>query len=254
MVSPSAILLSELDEVLDKLNQGPSIPQQQQCVLETTDTSGEDSDIEQPRRRVRSRRTFKMKKGYAVGERAQFFVTGPTDAANKLSEFYCRVCRKDVSVLTHGGYEIVRHFQRHRQFAPDHRLRLETPGWRVLDFDGNPLPEDELERQREKIMFAPLVVRDRDYPYREDLIPDASGNVDPQLTMLAKVSYLIDALQLGGSYELVEKLWVRFVLTASRINVTVAWSRDEVLVSSVLFPDSTWTNCFQFRFFNLFLF
>ena len=254
MVSPSVILLSELDEVLDKLNQGPSIPQQQHRVLETTDTSGEDTDIEQPRKRVRSRRTFKMKKGYAVGELAQFFVTEPTDAANKLSEFYCRVCWKDVSVLTHGGYEIIRHFQGHRHFARDQRLRLETPGWRVLDFDGNPLSEDELERHREKIMLAPFVVRDREYPFREDLIPDASGNLDSQLPMLVKVSCLIDALQLGGSYELVEKLWERFVLTASRINVTVAWSSDEILVSSALFPDSTWTNCLQFGFFNMFLF
>ena len=91
LVSPCVILLSELDEVLGKLSQGPSVAQQQQQrVLDTTDTSEEDTDIEQPRRRVRSRRTFKMKKGYAVGELAQFFVTGPTDAANKLSEFYCR--------------------------------------------------------------------------------------------------------------------------------------------------------------------
>ena len=97
-----------------------------------------------------------MKKGYAVGEQAQFVVTGPTDAANKLSDFYCRVCRKDVSVLTHGGYEIIRHFEGHRHFARDQRLRLETPGRRVLDFDGNPLPEDEFEKQREKIMLAPL--------------------------------------------------------------------------------------------------
>ena len=95
-------------------------------------------------------------------------------------------------------------------------------------------------------MLAPLVVRDREYPFREDLIRDASGDVDPQLPLLAKVSCLIDALQFGGSYELVEKLWERFVLTASQINVTVAWSRDEVLVSSVLSPDSTWTSCFQF--------
>ena len=201
MISPFVILLSKLDEVLDKLQKGPSMPQQQQRVLETTDTSGEDTDIEQPRRRVRSRRTFKMKKGYAVGELAQFFVTGPTDAAKKLSEFYCRVCRKDVSVLTHGGYEIIRHFQGHRHFS-----RLETPGWRVLDFDGNPLPEDELERQRKKIMLAPLVVRDREYPFREDLIPDAPGNVDSQLPMSSKVSSLIDAMHLGGSYELVEKI------------------------------------------------
>ena len=194
MVSPSLILLSELDEVIDKLNQGPSIPQLQQRVLETTDTSGEDIDVDQPRRRVSSRRTFKMKKGYAVEELAQFFVTGPTDAANKLSEFYCRLCRKDVSVLTHGSCEIIRHFQGLRRFARDQRLRLETPGWRVLDFDGNPLPEDELERQREKIMLAPLLIRDREYPFREDLIPDASEKVDPQLPMLAKVSCLIDAL------------------------------------------------------------
>ena len=179
---------------------------QQQCVPDTTDTSGKDTDVEHPRRRVRSRRTFKMKKGYAIGKLAQFFVIGPTDAANKLSEFYCRVCRKDVSVLTHGGYEVIRHFQGHRHFAFNQRFRLKTPGWRLLHFDRNPLPEDELERQREKIMLAPLVVRDREYRFREDLIPDASGNVDPHLRMLAKVSCLIDALQLGGSYELVQKL------------------------------------------------
>ena len=182
-----------------------------------------------------------MKKGYAVGELAQFFVTGPTNAADKLSEFHCKVCQKYVSVLTHRGYEIMRHLHGHRHFARDQRFRHKTPGWRVLDFNGNPLPEEELETQREKFMHAPLVNRDREYPFREDLISDASGNVDPQLPMLAKVSCLINALQLGGSYELVEKLWERFVLTASRNNVTVAWCCDEVLVSSVLSPDSKCT-------------
>ena len=110
------------------LNQGPSVSQQQQRVPDTTETSGEDTDVEQPRRQLRSRRTFKIKKGYAVGELAQFFVTGPTDTANKLSEFYFRVCRNHVLVLTHRGYEIIRHFQGHRHFAGDQRLRLETPG------------------------------------------------------------------------------------------------------------------------------
>jgi len=136
-------LLSELDEVLEKLNQVPSVSRQQQRVPDTYDTIGADTDEERSRRRVRSRRTFKMKKGYAFGELARFLVTGPTDAANKLSDSYCRVCRKNVSVLTHGRYEIIRHFQGHRQFAHDQRLRLETPGWWVLDFDGNPLPEEK---------------------------------------------------------------------------------------------------------------
>ena len=237
MVSPSVILLPELDEVLDKLNHGPSIPQHQQRVLDTTDTSGEETDTSQPRRRVRSKRTFKMKKSYATSELARFFVTGPTDASTKLSEFHCRLCRKDVSVLTHGSSEVLRHFQGIRHFARDQRFRFETPGWRVLGFNGKPLTEDELERQHEKILRAPLVVRDREYPYREDLIPDASGNTDPQLPALAKVSSLVDVLQLGGSYELVERLWERFVLTASRVNVSVTWSRNEVLVSSVCPPE-----------------
>ena len=92
--SPSVVLFAELDEVLDKLNQGPSAA----CppIVETTDTRGEGTDTSQPRRRVRSKRTFKMKKSYATSELARFFVTGPTDASTKLSEFYCRLCRKDV--------------------------------------------------------------------------------------------------------------------------------------------------------------
>ena len=131
--SPSVSLFAELDEVLDKLNQGPSVSQQQQRVTDTTDTNGEETDTSQPRRRVRSKRTFKMKKSYATSELARFIVTGPTDASTKLSEFYFRLCRKDISVLTFGSPEVLRHFQGIRHFARDQRFRLETPGWRVLD-------------------------------------------------------------------------------------------------------------------------
>ena len=158
-VSPCFNLLSELDEVLDKLNQGPSTSRPP--IVVTTDTIGEDTDTSQPRRRVRSKRTLKMKKTYSTNELARFFVTGSTDASTKLSEFYCRICRKDVSVLTLGSSEVLRHFQGIRHYPRDQRLRLETPGWRVLGFDGKPLTEDELERQREIILWAPVVVRDR---------------------------------------------------------------------------------------------
>ena len=124
-----------------------------------------------------------MKKSYATSDLARFFVTGPTDASTKLSEFYCRLCQKND--LTNGSSDVLRHFQGIRHFARDQRLRLETPGWRVLGFDGKPLTEDELGRQREIILRAPLVVRDREYPFREDLIPDASGHTDPQLLVPA---------------------------------------------------------------------
>ena len=63
------------------------------------------------------------------------------------SRFYSRVCRRNVSELTHGHHEVLRHFQGSRHFARDQRLRLETPRWCVLDFFGNPMNEDELEHQ-----------------------------------------------------------------------------------------------------------
>ena len=83
---------------------------------------------------------------------------------------------------------MLRHFQVSLHFARDQRLRLETPAWRVLDFHGNPLRGAELERQREKIRESPLVVRDRERPFPQDLITDEAGVVDPQLPFLTKVS------------------------------------------------------------------
>ena len=130
---------------------------------------------------------------------------------------------------------MLRHFQGSRHFARDQRLRLESPGWRVLDFHGNPLSADELERQKEKIRKGPLVLRDRGHPFAEDLITDESGVLDPHLPVLTKVSCLVDALKMGGSYVLIEKLWAQFVLTAGPVNMGVAWTRGEVLVGSVDF-------------------
>ena len=228
----AVFLLAELNEVLDRLKQEPSQSSQR---IERSDTRGDETDASQGRRKVLSKKTYRMKKVYAATELGRFFVTGPSDAANMPSHFYCRLCRKNVSVLTHGHHEVLRNFQGRRHFARDQRLRLEAPGWRVLDFQGNPLTEDELERQREKIQKGPLVVRDREQPFAEDLISDEAGVVDPQLPVLMKVSCLVDALKMGSSYGLIEKLWRQFVLTARPVNREVAWTRDEVVVGSVDF-------------------
>ena len=96
--------------------------------------------------------------------------------------------------------------------------------------------EEEVERQRERIWRAPQVVRDREYPSTEDLILDSSGAVDFRLPVLSKVSALIEALRLGGSYELVLQLWSQFNIIAGRLNIGVTWMRDEVVVSALLFP------------------
>ena len=218
--------------MLDRLKRGPTHSPDK---IETSDTSGDETDASKGRRKNLSKKTFRMKKVYAATELGMFFVTGSSDAANKPSQFYWRVCRKNVSVLTHGHHEALRHFQGSRHFARDQRLRLETPGWRVLDFQENPLSEDELEHQREKIRTCPLVVCDREHPFAEDLITDEVGVVDPQLPGLTKVSCLVDTLKMGGSYGLIEKLWAHLVLTAGPVNTEVAWTRDEILVGSVDF-------------------
>ena len=137
--------------------------------------------------------------------------------------------------MTHGHHEILRHFQGSKHFPRDQRLRFETPGWEVLDYEGNVMSPAEVECQREKIMRAPLVVRDREYPFSEDVIVDEIGAVDPNLGVMAKLSSLIEVLCLGGSYELFYRLWAQFTLSAVRVNVDVTWSRDEVLVSSYTF-------------------
>ena len=228
----SVLLLVELNEVLDRLKQGTS---QSPHRVETSDTSGDETVASVGRRKVLSKETYRMKKVYAATELGRFFVTGPSDAANMPSHIYCGLCPKNVSVLTHGHHEVLRHFQGRRHFARDQRLRLETPGWRVLDFQGNPLAEDELEREREKIQKGLLEKRDCEHPFAEDLICDEADVIDPQLLVLTKVSCLVDGLKMEGSYGLIEKLWAQFVLTTWPVKCEVAWTRDEVLVGSVDF-------------------
>ena len=79
----------------------------------------------------------------------------------------------------------------------------------------------------------------REYPLSEDLIVDSSGSVDVSLPVLAKVSALVEALRLGGSYELVHQLWSQFIRIAGQVNVDVTWSRDEVLASGFFLPFCT---------------
>ena len=123
-----------------------------------------------------------------------------------------------------------RHFQGSKHFPSEQRLRLETPGWEVFDYDGIAMSPAEVERQRERIMRALLVVRDREYHFAADVIVDETGAVDPNLGVIAKTSTLIEVLGLGGSYELVSKLWAQFTLSAVWVNVDLTWSSNEVLV------------------------
>ena len=242
------MLFTGIDDVLSRLAQVEQRPSRVLPRLgDTSDTRGNESNMGEPRRRLRSKRTYKMKKVSGAIDVGQFFVTGPTDVATKPSHFYCRIYRNDVFVLTHGHQEILRHFRGSKHSSRDQHLRLETPGWELLDYEVNAMSSAEVERQREKIMRAPLVMRDSEHPFSEDVIVDETGAVDPILGAMAKVSSLIEVLRLGGSYEIVYQLWAQFTLSAVPVNVDVTWSRDELLVSIyICYGYSAWPVCIEF--------
>ena len=69
-----------------------------------------------------------------------------------------------------------------------------------------------VKRQRERIVRAPLVVRDREYFFAEDIIVGDPGVVDPNLGIMAKVSSPMEVRRLGGSLELVYQLWAHITV------------------------------------------
>ena len=122
-------------------------------------------------------------------------------------------------------------------FTRDQRLRLETPGWRVQNFQSKHYSEDKREQQTDKNQKGLLVIRDREDPFTEDLIVDEARVSDPNLPLLTEVTSLVWVVQSGGSHALVEKLWSQFLLTAGNNILENTWNRDGVFVSSVEFPE-----------------
>ena len=158
-------MLAQLNEALDRLKHGPS--QSTRRILETSDTSSDETNTSKGRRKLLSKKTFSIRRVHGASELGRFFVTRPTDAANKPSHFCCRVFRRDVSVLAHGHNDISKNFQSARHFSRDQRLRLETPAWRVLGFHGNPLSDDELKWLGQKYWMVPLCFETVSIPLRK---------------------------------------------------------------------------------------
>ena len=100
----------------------------------------------------------------------RFFVTGARDVAGKPNHFYCHICRIKLSILTPGAHEDLRHYQGVWHFPRGQQRRLETPGWRVLNFEGNLLRANDLERQKECTLRGLRVIRDWEFAFAKDPI------------------------------------------------------------------------------------
>ena len=81
------LLFTGLDDVLSRLEQVEQRPSRALPRLgDTTVTSGDESDAGEPRRRLRSKKTYKMKRAWGTSDVGRFFVTGSTDVATKPSQ------------------------------------------------------------------------------------------------------------------------------------------------------------------------
>ena len=145
------LLFGEVDAVLTCLGQGFSSASSR--FIESIDTTGVQDE-----------------EGVEVEEVGWLLVTGATDAVRYPSRFYCRIRQKDVSIRRHGPHEILRHFQGSKRCHRSQRLWLETPSWHFVDYEGNPMAAGEMKRHWERTLRTPLVIRDRNYPYYDDII------------------------------------------------------------------------------------
>ena len=72
-------LFTELDAVLQPLGRG--VAAFGSHVVDTIGTGADESEASHPRRNVRLKRTYKMKKAWEADEVVRFFTTGAKDAA-----------------------------------------------------------------------------------------------------------------------------------------------------------------------------
>ena len=172
-------------------------------MVQTLDTSCDKIDIGGRRRKVLSKKTVRLKEVFVIEEHGIFFVTGPRDASSTFRISYCKICRKEVPLLTNGHYVNLRFCWGACRFPRDQRLRLKTNGRRILGFLGYSLTKGGVEGNNEKIQMSPLVVRHWERLFAEHWSEDGAGVVDPNLPVLAKVSCQVNVLPTEGSYQLV---------------------------------------------------
>ena len=120
------------------------------------------------RRRLMSRPCKAMKPACFKGiQWTKVFVTGPLDPVHNKYEFYCQICKTNVSIFSKGAREIVRHYQTEGHLRKDQRWQYEHLGkldkvsgtilHAVRGKDGHVLSTFELQKEKPLFESVPLV-------------------------------------------------------------------------------------------------
>ena len=174
---------------LEQVEQGPSnvVPEG----LDTSDTSSDETDVSKPSRRVRSNGLTRWRRCEGRVMLADFYDLAQRFCSKTQPFLLWHLPQRRVCAHTRSSWHPWL-FSKHPALSPDRRLRLETPGSEILDYEGNPLSPAELGWQCHCIIGDFSVVRDRENPFSENTIVDEFGAVDPKIAVVR------------GNYELLQ--------------------------------------------------
>ena len=160
-----------------------------------------------------------MKPAYFKGiQWTKIFVTGPLDPVQNKHNFYCQICKTNVSIYSKGAREIIRHYQSEAHLSKDQRRRFEHLGQinkltgltahAVRGKDGQILSARDLEKEKLRFMTAPLVDIGPRFPFHEDYMAGVGGLKDPEDVRLAtQISLIGRLIPHFGNLTVLEGLW-----------------------------------------------
>ena len=157
------------------------------------------------------------------------FVSGASNGS--ASHFHCMICKRDVSMLSRGAREFVRHYSGDRHWSRDVAYRVQQ-GLPVFDQLMKPL--ELTSEERAAYLEQDVVDKDEGFSFPEDLLP-ACTRVDSTIPLLTMVNCVAELCRWGGSYTLLRKLWGNFRATLGRDNplYSLRWNCPETLVSNL---------------------
>ena len=187
-----------------------------------------------------------------VGDHPIFtlFVSGASNGS--ASRFHCMICKRDVSMLSRGAREFVRHYSGDRHWSRDVAYRVQQ-GLPVFDQLMKPL--ELTSKERAAYLSQDVVDKDEGFSFPEDLLP-ACTRVDSTIPLLTMVNCVAELCRWGGSCccancgAISVPLWgVTIPCTASVGTVLRHWLVIFVLMSLssfflfLSFVDVLWSAC-----------
>ena len=137
--------------------------------------------------------------GKSIGCSGLFIGIRPTDYAINTRHFCCYGCRKEVTGVMR-CLEKLKALLGSASLSSNQYLQFEMSGWRVLEFQNNPIVADkQLASRRTKMMKLRQLRKFWKFVFTGDLMEREKKVADANLPVSAKVPSLVEVFHVGGS-------------------------------------------------------